>query len=183
MPKIVAKKIDWINIGYQLFTESGISGINVDVMSRKLKCNKSSFYWHFKTKKEFMNNLIEHWVNIDTSQIIDKVNMSNNPSDKLRTLIKIAFKKDANLDFFFYLKKYAQSNIPIKILVDGINKERIDFVISLLMDIGYSKTKAELTAQVFYKYLIGYHEMIRYKPQKRNYLNEVMKELNLFINL
>ena len=56
MPKIIAKKEDWINLGYRLFAEQGVSGINVENMAKILKVNKSSFYWHFKTKKEFIHH-------------------------------------------------------------------------------------------------------------------------------
>ena len=55
MPKIIAKKQDWINLGYKLFSEKGIAGIVVEKMASILNVNKSSFYWHFKTKKEFVN--------------------------------------------------------------------------------------------------------------------------------
>ena len=54
MPKIVAQKKDWIELGYKLFSETGISGIVIEKMSKILNCNKSSFYWHFKAKKEFI---------------------------------------------------------------------------------------------------------------------------------
>ena len=53
MPKIIAKKEDWIILGYKLFSKKGISGIVVEKMALKLSVNKSSFYWHFKTKKDF----------------------------------------------------------------------------------------------------------------------------------
>ena len=70
MPKIVAQKKDWIELGYKLFSEQGISGVIIEKMSKKLKCNKSSFYWHFKTKKEFIEQLTEYWVDNETEQII-----------------------------------------------------------------------------------------------------------------
>ena len=67
MPKIIAKKEDWITLGYQLFSEKGISGIVVEKMAQKLKVNKSSFYWHFKTKKDFFNEIISFWISADTN--------------------------------------------------------------------------------------------------------------------
>lgn len=182
MPKIVATKKDWIELGYKLFSETGEAGLNVDKMSRVLKCNKSSFYWHFKTKKDFIDNLIEYWVNIDTTQIITEVNQQRTPKDKFLKLIEVAFKKDANLDFVFYLKKYAQQKEELRTLVEQIDTERLTFVSSLLVEIGYTE-EATLKAAIFYKYLIGYHEMIRYKKQKKDYLTTVVIEINQFITI
>ena len=34
MPKIVAQKEDWIRLGYQLFSNQGISGIVIEKMGR-----------------------------------------------------------------------------------------------------------------------------------------------------
>jgi len=183
MPKIVASKEDWIKLGYELFSDSGEVGLNVDKMSRVLMCNKSSFYWNFKPKKDFIKSLIEYWISIDTVQIIAEVNQQTNPQNKLLKLIEIAYKKDANLDFIFYLKKYSQSNTSVAKVVEQIDTERIAFVQKLLIDIGYSGKDAALKAGLFYKHLIGYHEMIRYKEQEENYLSQVLIEVNQFISI
>ncbi len=183
MPKIVATKKDWIKLGYKLFSENGEQGLNVDKMSRILDCNKSSFYWHFKTKKGFINDLIQHWVHIDTTKIKAIVNWEDSPKKQLLKLIEIAFKKDANLDFIFYLKKYSLKDQQIQSLVEEVDKERIEFVKNLLVEMRYAKKEAEIKATVLYKYLIGYHEMIRYKKQPKNYLSKVLLEINQFIKI
>ncbi len=183
MPKIIVAKEDWIKLGYQLFSDSGETGLNVDKMSRLLKCNKSSFYWHFKTKKNFLQALIEHWITQETATVVAKVNKQATPQKRFLTLLEMAFKKDANLDFIFFLKRYAQSDKPTAKIVEQIDLERIDFTSNLLIELGYSKENALLKAGLFYKYLIGYHEMIRYKKQEKNYLQQVLLELNQFIKI
>jgi len=183
MPKIVAIKEDWIKLGYKLFSESGETGLNVDKMSRILSCNKSSFYWHFKTKAEFIDCLVEYWVNIDTSHIITETNQQSTAKDKILKLIEIVFKKDSNLDFIFYLKRYSRDKKKIQNLIDKIDCERIDFMSFLLEEIGYNSETAKTKSLLFYKYLIGYHEMIRYKKQNRDYLQKVISEVNHFIKL
>ncbi|MEM8528697.1 MAG: TetR/AcrR family transcriptional regulator [Bacteroidota bacterium] len=183
MPKIVASKKDWIKLGYQQFSENGEAGLNVDKMSRLLKCNKSSFYWHFKTKQSFINDLIAYWIDIDTTKVIDEVGKQELPKDKMLKLIEIAFRKDSNLDFIFYLKKYSQKDENIQEIVERIDDERITFVGQLITALGYSSEDAKIKASIFYKYLIGYHEMIRYKRQQRNYLVEVIAEIDQFVKI
>lgn len=108
MPKIIAKKQDWVNLGYKLFSEQGISGIVIEKMAEKLKVNKSSFYWHFKTKKEFIQQLTEFWISNETEQIIRLTNNENSTVQKFKTLIAETYKKKPFLDFNFYLKRYAR---------------------------------------------------------------------------
>ena len=182
MPKIVAKKEKWITLGYQLFSENGINGIVVEKMANRLKVNKSSFYWHFKTKKDFVDQIISFWINTDTNRIIEEVESKPSGIEKFQTLVELAFKKDPNLDFIFFLKRYALKDKKIQSLIDKIDSERIDYTKNLLIDMGFLENEAFQKSILFYKYLIGYHEMIRYKKQNKNYLEEVKEELNQFIN-
>jgi len=183
MPKIVATKNQWIELGYQLFSEDGIKGLNVDVMSKALKCNRSSFYWHFKTKNDFINELVDYWIYTYTNLVITEVVGLVNPKKKLLRLLEIVFKKDNSMDFIFFLKKYGQKNKNIKTIVDQIDRRRIAFGSQILEEIGYSEEEAKIKSSIIYKYLIGYQEMIRFKKQPKNYFNNVKKELEHFVDL
>lgn len=181
MPKLIAKKEDWIVLGYKLFSEKGISGIVVEKMALKLKVNKSSFYWHFKTKKDFISEIITFWVSTETNKVITTV--ENEPSGKAKftKLVEISFKKVPHLDFIFFLKRYALKDKEIQCLIDDIDAQRIEYTKNLLIEMGFSNNEAEIKSIIFYKYLIGYHEMIRYKKQSKDYFIEVKNEINQFI--
>lgn len=183
MPKIVATREQWIKLGYQLFSEAGITGVNVEVMSRKLKCNRSSFYWHFKTKNEFIHHLIEFWKNLYTDQVLTEVNELKKPKEKLSKLIEIVLQQNSNPDFIFYLKKYGQKNNEINTIVQEIDKRRISFGRNILLELGYSKEEAKIKSLLVYKYLIGHHEMIKYKRRPKNYPNDAKKEIKYFLDL
>ena len=181
MPKIVAKKEDWINLGYRLFSEEGASGIIVEKMAKILKVNKSSFYWHFKTKTDFIEQLIMFWVDNETERIIKLTNEKKTGLQKIKTLVALIYKQDVFLDFVFYLKSYAQKEKKIQIIIDKIENQRIEYANNLLQEIGYSKEDAKIKSSILHKHFIGYHEMIRYKKQNINYQKEVKKELNQFV--
>lgn len=181
MPKIIAKKQDWINLGYKLFSEQGVSGIVVEKMADKLNVNKSSFYWHFKSKKEFIEQLTIFWVNTETEQIIKLTNVKKTTLQKFKTLVAEIYKQKPFLDFNFYLKRYATKDNRIQIIIDKIDKQRIEYVKNLLQEMGYSKQDASIKTALLYKHLIGYHEMIRYKKQSNDYQKKVKIELNQFI--
>ena len=183
MPKIVATKDQWIELGYQLFSDAGDKGLNVDVMSKALNCNRSSFYWHFKSKHDFINELVEYWIYTYTHLVITEANSPIDPKEKLLKLFEIVFKKDNSLDFIFFLKKYGQKDEQIKKIVDEIDKKRIAFGSQILMEIGYSKEEAKTKSSIIYKYLIGYHEIMRFKKQPKNYFQKVKKELQHFVDI
>ena len=170
MPKIVATKGQWIELGYELFSKAGILGLNVEVMSKKLKCNRSSFYWHFRSKDDFVDNLVNYWQTLYTTEVIAEVNQEKNPQEKLSKLLDITLQQDSNLDFIFYLKKYGEKNKRIKKVVDQNDRKRMDFGSELLMDLGYSEEDALLKTIIISKYLIGHHEMMKYKKRSKKQL-------------
>lgn len=182
MPKIIAKKEDWINLGYKLFSEEGDSGIIVEKMAKELKVNKSSFYWHFKTKKNFIDHLITYWINHQTVQIINLTASVKEVSNKFKTFIALIYKQDPFLDFTFYLKKYARKEKKIQLIFYRIDNQSIAYANKLLQEMGYSEEDADIKAKLLHKHFIGYHETIRYKKQNMNYQHEVKLELNQFIN-
>ena len=181
MPKIVAKKEDWINLGYSLFSEQGVSGIIVEKMSKTLKVNKSSFYWHFKTRKDFIDQLIMLWINNETKQIMDLTNSKKAALQKFKTFIGLIYKQNLFLDFTFYLKRYAKKEKQIQLIIDKIENQRVEYANNLLLEMGYSKKDANIKSALLYKHFIGYHEVIRYKNQNIDYQKEVKIEINQFI--
>ncbi len=183
MPKIIAQKQDWIELGYKLFSQQGISGIVIEKMAKKLTCNKSSFYWHFKTKDKFIIELVNFWVITETDQIINDTEKTATSEEKLDKFLTIAFKNDPYLEFVFFLKRYAIKKKKIQLIIDKVDLRRLDYTSQLFQKLGYSKNEAVTKATIFYKYLIGYHEMIKNKKQKPNYLTDVKKELKHFLNL
>ncbi len=183
MPKLIAQKEDWIELGYQLFANQGIVGIVVEKMAKQLKCNKSSFYWHFKTKDEFVLAVIQYWSQIETEHIIEQVESVSNPREQLDLFLQIAFKNDPYLEFIHYLLRYAQTRPTIQKIVDDITKRRLDFTTNMFLQLGYKRQEATTKARIFYYYLIGYHETIKNKKQDKNYMVEVTSDLKHFLNL
>lgn len=182
MPKIVAQKEDWIKLGFALFSQDGIKGIVVEKMAKKLKCNKSSFYWHFKKKEEFIDALITYWIQTDTDMRIKEIESEKDKEKKLETFLRIIFRHDPFLEFSFFLKRYARGKVRIQAIIDDIDHRRIQYASQLLHEFGCAKKESKIRAEILYKYLGGYHEVNRYKPQPGNYLEIVKRDLSLLMD-
>jgi AcrR family transcriptional regulator len=50
---------NWLNVGYQLFSEEGHEGIQVERLARILGLNKSGFYHYFENTDNFFINLTQ----------------------------------------------------------------------------------------------------------------------------
>lgn len=52
--------IEWITIGYEIFSHEGPKGLKVEVIARKVGKSKSSFYHHFADLEIYTSALLEY---------------------------------------------------------------------------------------------------------------------------
>jgi AcrR family transcriptional regulator len=50
----------WLEVGYNLFAEEGVSGIQIERLARILQLNKSGFYHYFGDLEGYYLELVEH---------------------------------------------------------------------------------------------------------------------------
>lgn len=177
MPKVVAQKKDWLKLGYLLFSKEGIKGIVVENMAKTLNCNKSSFYWHFKSRAIFLRALIEYWIQTETNQIIELVEAQKTPQKKYHKFIELVFQHDPYLEFIFHLKRYAREHPKIQKLIEEVDQKRLDYTTGIFQELGFPKKESRRIASIFYKYLIGFHEIYREKAADKKYQKLVKEEL------
>jgi AcrR family transcriptional regulator len=181
MPKKIANKQDWILKGYEAFAYNGEVGIVVEKIARSLKCNKSSFYWHFKTRQEFINNIIDYWKDKETEVILNIVSTARTPNAQFDKLIELSFKKSLSADFAFFLKQYANKNPQLLYELELIERKRIDFVTLLISDFGIEKEQARVKASILNRYMTGYHDSLRCRGQRPDYIHQVKMEIRHFL--
>ncbi|MFS4418598.1 TetR/AcrR family transcriptional regulator [Maribacter sp. 2307ULW6-5] len=182
MPKIIATKNDWVEAGLKKFSETGPDGLIVERLAKEINVNKSSFYWHFKTKKDYIDDIISLWIKRSTQDIIDSVEAESNAVLKFEKLIELCFNKKPYIDFFFHLKKYGSERPDVKKLLDEIDAIRIAFTENLLSEMGFNNVESRIKARVFYKYLLGHHEMSRYKVSDFKDIIKAREEIQTFID-
>ena len=51
----------WIKAALDILAEKGLDGIRVEVLAKRLKVTKGSFYWHFKDRRDLLDAVLETW--------------------------------------------------------------------------------------------------------------------------
>src|SRR5260370_41438559 len=52
---------DWIELGFELLAEEGLSGIKIDRLCARMGVTKGSFYWHFTDLRAYLEALADRW--------------------------------------------------------------------------------------------------------------------------
>jgi AcrR family transcriptional regulator len=54
------KRLKWIITGYEIVSEKGFKGLNVELLANRMSSSKSSFYHYFGNIEEFKTELFNH---------------------------------------------------------------------------------------------------------------------------
>ena len=159
-PDTHSNKIAWIEAGFQFLAKGGIDSVRIDRMSKKIGLTRGSFYWHFKSRDELLNEMLKFWEHVATTSIIALIEQEHqNPNEKLATLIKLSTQQPDEK----YGGKYAELGIRIwggnddkvAAIVAKIDGKRIAYVKQLLVEMKLETTNAAFLAEIIYNAFIG----------------------------
>ena len=59
----------WLNAALQALAAGGIDQVKVESLAKDLGVTKGSFYWHFKDRDQFLDELLNFWAEQSLSLI------------------------------------------------------------------------------------------------------------------
>lgn len=60
-PRTQLDRDAWIQGAMDVLAEEGISGLRVEVLAKRLKVTKGSFYWHFQNRRDLLMAVLQVW--------------------------------------------------------------------------------------------------------------------------
>ena len=155
-----SNKTTWIEAGFQLLSEGGIDSVRIDRISKKIGLTRGSFYWHFKSRAEFLDAMLALWHQKGTSDIIALVEQEKaNPNNRLSALLNLTAKgADARYGGKFTemaIRIWGKSNPKVAAAVKQIDAERIKFINKLLTEMQVEQALASFLAEIIYNAYIG----------------------------
>lgn len=175
---------DWIMAGFRALVTGGVQAIKVEAIAKSLKVSKGSFYWHFKDVSTFKSEMLEHWKNIATHDIISTFSTNTyglDSKEKLRSLIQIAT-SDLNEPYGGPLvepaiRNWARYDKNVAMVLDVVDTARLGFVKALFEEIDPDPAQCHSFARILYAALIGLEQL----PCLDS--DAPQKELNKLLNL
>ena len=151
-------KTDWLDLGLKTLAESGMRAIRIDTLCAKAGRTKGSFYHHFKARKDFVSALMVFWADRLTEKVIHMTENEDSPVARLIALNKIALNMEYEIDR--ELRRWAASDIVVREAIEAIDKRRVDYVASLLMQAKNITSQQAIDLAVMnYVSLIGFQQM------------------------
>ncbi len=145
---------DWVEEGLKALAAEGFTALKADQLAKSLSVSRGSFYWHFADLGAFQKALLTRWRQLATEAVIEEIDRSASRGDRLRALLRRAFKTKVSLEIA--VRAWAISEGQARAAVDEVDRRRLAYLEGLLLERGYGAASASARARVLYWSYLGF---------------------------
>jgi AcrR family transcriptional regulator len=160
MARTTLTSVTWIEAAFRALTIGGLQAVRIEAIARSLKVSKGSFYWHFVNLSELKTQMLQHWKEEATDNIIallEDTEMS--ASDRLRTLVEVATgdtsARYGGVMVEAAIRDWAKYDTLAEATVKAVDVERLSFLNRLFKESGFNKKASHANSVILYGALIG----------------------------
>ena len=147
---------DWIELGFTLLAEEGLSGIKVDRLCARMGVTKGSFYWHFTDLPAYMEALAERWGEVRDSarasfQELEKLE----PAERLDQMMELLV-DPRQWTLERAVREWARSEPRVAERLRESDRWVNSAVLKAFRDAGFSRADAEVRARGLFYAGVGF---------------------------
>lgn len=163
----------WLRKALDVLFALGIGQVKVEVLARKLKLTKGSFYWHFKNRDDLLRSMVDWWREQQLSFIARLAAQPvEDPAAQIHAVIDFTQHTDDSRHDIA-MREFARFNKWAAQAVATVDQQRVDYLEQLFRRAGFDAEEALLRARALYFYQVGeYTTSLGMDPALRNALAE-----------
>lgn len=154
---------DLLKAGLTLLARHGEQALTIDSLCKKLKVTKGSFYHHFGSREAFSRQLLEHWEQEHTQQLIKLCGEADSAMDSYRTLDDLAQGIDDDIEVA--VRAWALRDPLAREYQERVDLARMEYLKKLYGEMLGDAHKATLFSQLEYATFVGSRQIMP-RPDK-----------------
>jgi len=148
---------DWVAVARKALITGGIDDVKVDVLARRLKVTRGSFYWHFESRQCLLDALLEDWEANNRREIAALQAAEAKDGDGLIALFRVWLGEDQSFPAFdFAVRAWARKVPKVSTLVRQIDESWISLFQAHLERGGITAPESFVRARIMYFHQVGY---------------------------
>lgn len=163
MPQVKVTREDWLLAALAALAETGVGGVAVDPLARRLGVTRGSFYWHFKDRAALLEESLSLWEEQSTLAFIADLAGIEDPRTRLEALFYGALTDDTVAGLEPAIVAHAQHPVVGAVLA-RVTQRRLDYLTDLFAEVGQDPAAARRQAVATYAAYLGWIELRRAAP-------------------
>lgn len=145
---------DWLAHALETLRCEGISGLRVEPLARSLGVTTGSFYWHFKDRRDLLQSVLAHWMELMTDAIEERRLVSGGPKERLARLLRDITVEERNR-YDLAVRNWATFDEMAHSAVRKVDEGRLSFCMELFLGLGFTLEEAEVRSRMLMFYQVG----------------------------
>lgn len=151
---------DWEQAALEVIAESGIAGVAVEPLARRLGVTKGSFYWHFPNREALIDAALARWEKSDLGEIMAVVDHYRDPRDRLRELFRRGSR--GHLIHTVYSALFSAVDHPqASPVAERVTERRLQYLTDAFSSLGMGAEEARHRARLTYTAYVGFLQLAR----------------------
>jgi AcrR family transcriptional regulator len=148
---------DWIAEARKSFVSSGVDDVKVDVLAKRMKVTRGSFYWHFESREDLLNALLKDWEENNRREIAAIQAFEAREGAGLIELFRIWLGEDPSFPAFdIAIRIWARKSEAVSKVAHQIDEAWIGVLQSFLERDGMKSPESFVRARIMYFHQVGY---------------------------
>ena len=145
---------DWERAALKALAESGVAGVAVEPLARRLGVTKGSFYWHYEDREALLRAALARWEHDYTERVIEILEAL--PGARERLIRLIGDTSMVRSSGKIHVALGAASGIPaVAAAMARVAKRRIAYLERCYTELGLSRSDARRSALLAYSAYVG----------------------------
>ncbi|MFZ9012313.1 MAG: TetR/AcrR family transcriptional regulator [Anaerohalosphaeraceae bacterium] len=145
----------WLQKSLDLLISGKHGKLRIDKITKDLNVTKGSFYWHFKSRSDFIQSLVEYWAVVFTENIGEEIaRRTTGAEDRLLSLMLLITEKNL-AKYSLAVMDWGQHEPVALKRIQEVMDYQMDFVRSLFREMGFTGDELEMRMQT----MVFFHAM------------------------
>lgn len=176
---------DWINAARTMLVESGIDGVKVDLLAKRINVTRGSFYWHFEDRDSLLDALLHLWEASNTEPMLAAIKAAGAKGDRNdfdQTVGRLWIDEtDFDPAFDSAIRDWARTDPMVAEAVHRIDDIRVAAFAEMFKSYGFDEDEAEVRGRITYYHQVGYYTLgIRESTAERGRLATLYDKVLLY---
>lgn len=144
---------DLLDAGLNLLAAESIAQLTIDGLCKRLGVTKGSFYHHFKNRADYLERMLEYWVQVWTKERIKEFECSGSAQERYTRMIDVAGRY--SMDVEISIRAWAQRDPLAQKYLQLVDGMRMDYLRSIFEEICGDPQRADLLSKIDYMLFVG----------------------------
>lgn len=151
---------DWEQQALEVIAEQGVTALAVEPLARRMRITKGSFYWHFKSREELLDQALDRWEEHDARNLAASMNAIDDPRQRLIAFIRGVSRERLTHNVYSALCA-AADHVQVEPVLERVARRRMRQIARAFSELGFEPAQADHRARLTYSVYLGFLQLQR----------------------